>query len=111
MPTEILTFDQLTRDGVAPTFAAIDPTGNSFSNNGRRLIYIKNTAAGSLTVNVAITKTVDGQTPTPIDVVVPATNGEAMTSVYPLTIYSGTATITYSGDTSSAEIAVIETEQ
>lgn len=60
------------RAGVAPAPVAAIADGHSFTNNGRRQVYVENSTAGALTVEVPLGNTVDGLTVPPKVITVPA---------------------------------------
>lgn len=60
------------RDGAAPAPVAAIVDGHMFVNNGRRMLYIENSTAAPLTVEIPFGATVEGQTVPPKVVTVPA---------------------------------------
>lgn len=47
-----LTVQQVTTAGVAPTFAPADVAGDSFTNDGRTFLHVKNGGASSIDVTI-----------------------------------------------------------
>lgn len=78
-----LTPQNVSRSGVAPSFAAANVDGHSWANNGRQLLYVKNTAGSPVTVTFPIPVTVDGQAVASKTVSVPATTGERLIGPFP----------------------------
>lgn len=61
MPRTALTIQTPTPDGVAPAFSAANVDGHSLGNSdGATMLYVKNGAAGAVTVTVQTPGTVDG---------------------------------------------------
>lgn len=90
MPRTALTAQSLASSGVTPTYASADNTqGENFSNNGRRVLHVKNTGGGSCTVTIAIPATVDGIAATNRTVTVAATTGDRLIGPFP-TLYNQT---------------------
>lgn len=99
-----------TRAGTTITFASADGVnGNSFSNNGRRILRFKNSGSET-TATVLFGKTIDGiDTEAGRDITIPATSGDITTAVWPsdYTQPDGKVHITYSSAT-GVTVAVIE---
>jgi len=94
------------------TFAAVDAAnGNSFSNNGRRILRIKNASGSVVTATVKFGKTIDGvDTDAGKEITIPATTGDITTAVWPPDEYNqpdGTVHIDWSSGT-TVTIAVVE---
>jgi len=73
MARTALTVQQITRAGLSPTYTAVDqPNGNSFPNDGREQIHIKNGGGGSLTVTIKRNYNVDSAAVPDLSITVPA---------------------------------------
>lgn len=101
-----------TRDGLSITLTAVDGSnGNSFSNNGRRILRLTNTSESAVTATVLFGRTIDGtDTEAGREITIPATTGDVLTSVWPPDDYNqgdGTVHVTFSSGT-GVKIAVIE---
>ena len=90
MARTALTAQSLTSVGMTPAYASADnANGENFSNNGRRVLHVKNTGGGSCTVTVAISATVDGIAATNRTVTVAATTGDRLIGPFP-SVYNQT---------------------
>lgn len=91
MARTALAVQQLNRAGVTPAYASANSSGNSFSNDGRCFVHLKNTGA-AVTVTVPIPVSVDGQAVAGRTVVVAATTGDKMIGPFPAAQYNQLAT-------------------
>lgn len=112
MPYTQITPQVPTRAGLSVTFAAVDAAnGNSFSNNGRRILRFKNGSGSAVTATVKFGKTIDGvDVDAGKEITIPATTGDVTTSVWTPDDYNqpdGTVHIDFSAGT-SVTMAVIE---
>jgi hypothetical protein len=60
MARTALTVQQMSRDGVVPTYAAANADGNSFANDSRTFLHAKNGSGGSITLTFVTPNTEDG---------------------------------------------------
>lgn len=99
----VLTVQQAALAGLNPSYAAASASGDSFPNDGRTLLHVKNTNAAARTVTVTSQKTASpGLTPANNAVSVPATTGERFIGPFDPTIWNdvnGNLQITYSAET------------
>lgn len=74
MPRVSIPVAQATDTGVdiAGTVAAADAAGHEFTENGRRLLYVENSDTASHTVEVLVSRTVEGLAVGPQVITVPA---------------------------------------
>lgn len=91
MPRTTLAVQPLSRVGVSPQYTAANSSGNSFSNDGRSFVHLKNTGAAA-TVTFQIPVSVDGQGVAGRTVVVAATTGDKMIGPFPAAQYNQLAT-------------------
>ena len=96
-----LTVQSITRSGVTPTFQTLSAS-DTFANDGMTFLEITNGHSSDCTVTAAITRTVDGVTPTGKSITVPATSGRKWFGPFPVNDYGSTVTITTSHQTSMA---------
>lgn len=99
----------LTPSGVAPTYAAVGASGDTFSPGDHVFLHIKNTGASSV-ATITTPGTVDGLAITDLAVTVPATTGDRMIGPLPARTFAGTdsqATVTCS-PTTGVTIAVVK---
>lgn len=87
MARSALTVQGVTRSGLTPAFVAANSDGNSFPNDGKTWIHLRNTNA-AVTVTVQIPVTVDGQSVSGRTVVVGATTGEKVIGPFPVEKYN-----------------------
>ena len=81
-----LTRQQVDRDGLAPSYTALDNVDTYFVDNasGDVFVHFKNTGGSASTVTFDITKTVAGLSVTDPTVTVPATTGDLMVGPFPV---------------------------
>lgn len=108
-----LTTQEITQDGIGPTYASATSTGDTFIADGRTFLHVKNGGGSPVTVTVTAVRAsvgLAGFGDIPIDdisVSVPATTGDKMIAVDPAGHASaGVATVTYSGVTSLTIAAI-----
>lgn len=105
----LLTVQDVTRAGVAQTYAAV-AASDTFANNGKCFVHVKNAGGSSDTVGFTAFNTVDGAAVAGKTVTVGATTGDKMIGPFPPEIYNdpetGLMTITHSF-TTSVTIAVL----
>ena len=105
----VLTVGSVTRTGAATALVAAAAGGDTFANDGRTFIHVKNGGASPITVTVpAVSRCSQGQLH---DVAVSVTNGtEKRIGPFPPSIYNnpttGIASITYSAVTTVTVEAV-----
>jgi hypothetical protein len=102
-PLTPVSFSRTTANGLDLTGAldAVDGTnGNSFANDGRTLLRVKNAAGAPITVSVAFSGLVDGQTVPPRTYSIPATTGDRLLGPFPTDRFGTNVTVTYSSGTS-----------
>ena len=74
MAVQDLAIHQITRNGISPTYVAVDTDGATMVNDGVTVLDIWNVdGSGSITVTVIIQQTVEGQTVPPKTYTVPNT--------------------------------------
>jgi hypothetical protein len=83
-------------------------SGDTFPNDGRTVLHVKNANAGTCTVTVTATKPCDvaGTLHTNV-VVVAATTGDEMIGPFPVGVWGGTVTVTTYSVTASVTVAAI----
>lgn len=102
MARSALTYQQIDRDGVVPSYASANADGNSLANDGRMFLHVKNGSGSSINVTVETPGTVDGNAVAD-KVVAVAAGSEKMIGPYPPDVYNqsdGTMYIDYSAVTS-----------
>lgn len=99
----VLTVQQAALAGLTPTYAAAAVAGDSFPNDGRTVLHVKNTNAAARTVTVASQKTATaGLAPANNAVVVPLTVGDKIIGPFDASVWNdvnGNVQITYSVET------------
>ena len=110
-----LTTQEVTRLGVAQTYAACAGGGDKFTPGANTFLQVKNASGGALTVTVAVAKVpLPDATSAVAAVSIPATTGDKMFGPFPAEFFAaaadGLAAITYSGVT-SLTIAVLRLAQ
>lgn len=97
----VLTVQEIDRStGIVPAYAAV-AASDSFANDGRTYLHVKNGSAGSLTVTITLAQTVDGQTPAAKTFTV-AAGVERVIGPFPPTVYNdanGRVVVAYSATT------------
>lgn len=108
MPTPVALTPQIPAvAGVVLTYAAASANGNTFPNNGQKLVHIKN-GGSSITVTPTATKTLAGLTITGTPITVAA--GEKLIGPFPTDYFndaSGNVTLQFS-DVTSVTIAIVD---
>ena len=97
-----LTVENITRDGLNPTFNAANAGGDSFANTGDEIIHVKNGSGGAIDVTIVTQATVDSQAVADRVVNVPA-GEERVIGPFPKATYNDSGDLvqlTYSGVTS-----------
>jgi len=104
-----LTAQQISRDGLDPTYVACDVAGDDFVNAGDEFIHIKNGDGSPHTVTIVTPATVDGLAVADRDVVVPA-GEERMIGPFPAGAYNDeNAKVTFTYDAiTSLTIAILK---
>ena len=88
MARDVLTVQDIDRDGIAPSYAAGDALGHSFNNIGENIfLQVKNTDASPITVTILNPSVLDGEDVPDKTVSVPATTGDKMIGPFPKTLY------------------------
>lgn len=104
----LITVQEVGRAGIAPSYVAAAGGGDTFANDGRTMLHIKNGGGGSITLTVVTQATVDGKAVADDAISVP--NGaERMVGPFPPAIYNDVnqqVALTYSGVT-SVTVAVV----
>lgn len=94
----------------APSFAAASTDGNTFTNDGRTFIEIKNTSGVTVTATIVTQVTVGGNAVADKTVTVPPTTGDVVVGPFLPEIYNdstGATTVTWSA-TSGVTMAVLK---
>lgn len=98
----VLTVQQAALAGLNPTYAAAAAAGDSFANDGKIVLHVKNTNAAARTVTVASQRPASpGLAPANNAVSIPATTGERLIGPFDPIIWNdstGSVLITYSAD-------------
>lgn len=88
MARDVLTVQDIIRDGITISYAAGDALGHSFNNIGENIfIHVKNTDASPINVTILNPSVIDGEDVPDKVVVVAATTGDEMIGPFPKTIY------------------------
>lgn len=99
----LLTVQNISTTGLGPTYAAANAGGDTFPNNGRTLLHVKNGGASAVTVTLVSAKTCNQGFQHDLQVSVPA-GGERMIGPFPPDRFNnestGQVSVTYSGVTS-----------
>lgn len=93
-----LTPQSLNRDGLEATYAAAAAGGDTFANDGRTFLHVKNGGGASVNVTVDSIKQCDQGVDHDVIVAVPA-GEERMIGPFPVSRFGSPATIAYSGVT------------
>lgn len=56
----VLTVQEVSIDGITPSYAAAAAGGDEFPNTGREILHVKNGSAGSITVTITTPQEIDG---------------------------------------------------
>lgn len=72
MAASVLTVSDISRSGLALALAAANADGHLLPNTGKECLIIANADSGAHVVSAAIVRTVDGVTPAPKSISVPA---------------------------------------
>ncbi|SFK92661.1 hypothetical protein SAMN05216275_14167 [Streptosporangium canum] len=105
-----LTTQVLTPTGIAPTYAAVGGSGDSFTPGDHVFLHVKNAGGSPSTVTVTTPGTVDGLAIADLTVTVPATTGDRMIGPLPARTFAktdGQADVACS-PTTSVTIAVVK---
>lgn len=99
----LLTVQEISRSGLGPTYASAAGGGDTFANDGRTMVHIKNGGGAPITLTAVTPLVVDGLAVA--DLTVTVTNGqERMVGPFPVGTFNDPATgqvaLTYSGVTS-----------
>jgi hypothetical protein len=103
-----LTVQQIDRDGLEPSLASAASGGDTFDNDGRTFLWVKDTGTTAPTVTIAIQKTVDGQSVTGRTVAVES-GEERLIGPFPPTEYNNSddeVEISYDDETDVTVAAV-----
>lgn len=85
----LLTPQDITRAGLTPTFAAATvTTGDTFVNDERTFVRVKNASGSAITATATVVRQVDGQVVTARTVTVPATTGDVSFGPFPAGDYN-----------------------
>lgn len=108
----VLTVQQAALAGLAPSYAAASAGGDSFPNDGKIVLHVKNTNGSARTVTVASqVQATAGRAPANNAVSIPATTGDKIIGPFDPSIWNdstGSCLVTYSADT-GVTIAAIRT--
>jgi hypothetical protein len=98
----VLAAQSIARTGITPTFAAATVSGDTFVNDERMFIRVKNAAGAPITVTVTPARTVDGLTPAGRQVTIEATTGDKSIGPFSNSDYGvdSVVSVTYSAVTS-----------
>lgn len=98
-----LNTQQISRNGVKPTYAAATAGGDAFTVDERTFLHIKNGSGAAVTVTVTPVATIDGLSLAPMTISVPAAD-ERMAGPFPSELFRDPATgltqVTYSASAS-----------
>lgn len=100
-----LTVQKATLSGLAPTFAAADAAGDTFANDGRTHLHVKNGSAAAVTVTVDSVTACSYGFDHNAEVSVPA-GGERIIGPFDQNRFGTTAAVSYSAVTSVTVAAV-----
>jgi hypothetical protein len=98
----VLTAQNIARSGLSESFAAATVSGDTFVNDERTFLHIKNTNAATRDVTVTPSRLVDGRAASPLVVTVAALTGDVLIGPFPAADYNNTdnvVSITYSAVT------------
>ncbi|MEV4179941.1 hypothetical protein AB0J28_00660 [Streptosporangium canum] len=104
LPTQVLT-----PTGIAPTYAAVGGSGDTFTPGDHVFLHVKNAGGASTTVTVTTPGTVEGLAVSDLTVTVPASTGDRMIGPLPSRLFAradGQADVVCS-PTTSVTIAVV----
>jgi len=88
MARDVLTVQDIIRDGITIAYVAGDALGHSFNNVGENIfIHVKNTDAAPINVTILNPSVIDGEDVPDKVVVVVATTGDEMIGPFPKTLY------------------------
>lgn len=106
----VLTVQQAVLAGLTPTYAAASVGGDSFANDGRIFLHVKNSDSSSHVTTVASQKpTVPGYTPANNAVTVPITTGDKIIGPFDPTVWNdadGKVQVTYAAVTGMTVAAI-----
>jgi hypothetical protein len=98
----VLTLQDITPAGIGPTYVAAAGGGNTFANNGRVMLHVRNAGGASITATIVSARTCNFGFQHDLAVVVP-NGGERMIGPFPIERFNndaGMVAVTYSGVTS-----------
>lgn len=98
MARSALTVQRITRSGIVPTFESANVDGNSFTNNGKQWIHVKNSDASAHNVTVQTPATLHGLAVADLTVSVGA-GSELMLGPFPQSTFGGEVLIDYASVT------------
>lgn len=101
----VLNVQEMSPSGLDPSFAAAEAGGDTFANDGRTYLHVKNGSAGSLTVTVNAVKSCNFGFDHDAAVSVPA-GGERRIGPFQVGRFGSTCEVSYSGVTSLTVAAV-----
>ena len=88
MARDVLTVQDIIRDGITIVYAAGDALGHSFNNAGENIfIHVKNTNASPINVTILNPSVLDGEDVPDKVIAVGATTGDEMIGPFPKTLY------------------------
>jgi hypothetical protein len=106
----LLTVQKVTSAGITLTFAAADVANDTFANDGKVIVYVKNGGVGSINVTLTSSVTQPPAGTAASNTVIAVANGSEKCFLIPPTGFNnpttGVATLAYSGVT-SVTVAVI----
>lgn len=105
----VLTVQDVTAAGLTPSYVAASAGGDTFANNGRVMLHVKNGSASSITVTIVSARTCNFGYQHDIQVTVPASS-EKMIGPFPPERFnndSGMVQVNYSAVT-SVTVAALE---
>ncbi|HEV8360900.1 MAG TPA: hypothetical protein VGR28_10640 [Candidatus Thermoplasmatota archaeon] len=101
-----LTVQIIAQAGLGPTYAACAAGGDTFANDGRTFLHVKNTNAATRQVTVDADKLCSQGSDHNAVVTVPATTGDRMIGPFPLDQFPSVCAITYDAVTNLTIAAV-----
>lgn len=102
----LLTRQKILTTGLTPTYAAVSAS-DTFPNNGRTFLHVKNTDGSICTVTVDSTKNCDQGVDHDAVTTVPATTGDKMIGPFEVERYGSTPTVTFS-NTTACTVSVLD---
>lgn len=105
-----LTVQEIVRAGLGPTYAGAGVSGDTFVNDGRTFLHVKNTNAATRDVTVDSIENCDQGFDHNAVVTVPASTGDRMIGPFPTERFGATCTVSYTA-TAGVTVAAIKLSQ